>query len=77
MSPTVRYLVSSSYKKRGCANFDTSSFYYRNKIYFRMKLVLEEVFYLLVGNHLLVEDVSTRLRALYHLDNLCVSATIL
>ena len=42
-----------------------------------MKLVLEEVFYLLVGNHLLVEDVSTRLRALYHLDNLCVSATIL
>ncbi len=40
-------------------------------------LVLEEVLDLLVGNHLLVEDVSTRLGALHHLDNLCVSATIL
>ena len=41
------------------------------------KLVLEEVLNSLVRNHLLVEDVSTSLGALYHLDNLCVSATIL
>lgn len=33
-----------------------------------MRLVLEEVFYGLVGNHLLVEDVCTRLGAFYHLD---------
>ena len=36
-------------------------------------LVLKEVLNGLVGNHLLVEDVSTSLGALYHLDNLCVS----
>ena len=42
-----------------------------------INLVLEEVLYGLVGNHLLVEDVSTSLGALYHLDHLCVSATIL
>jgi len=58
---------------------------YCNKVFVRVgdkqphgrTLVLEEVLNSLVGNHLLVEDVSTRLRALYHLDNLCVSATIL
>ena len=40
-------------------------------------LVLEEVLYGLIGNHLLVKDVSTSLGALYHLDNFCVCATIL
>ena len=42
-----------------------------------LKLVLEEILNGLVGNHLLIEDVSTSLGALYHLNNLCVSATIL
>ena len=40
-------------------------------------LVLEEVLHGFVGNHLLVEDVGTRLGAAHHLDNLCISATIL
>ena len=42
-----------------------------------VQLVLEEVLNGFVGNHLLVKDVSTSLGALNHLDNLCVSATIL
>ena len=40
-------------------------------------LILEEVLNILVRNHLLVEDVGTRLGALHHLYHLCVSATIL
>ena len=40
-------------------------------------LILEEVLNILVRNHLLVEDVGTRLGALHHLNHLCVSATIL
>ena len=39
--------------------------------------LLEEVLNGLVGNHLLVEDVSTRLGALHHTNNLRVCATIL
>ncbi len=39
--------------------------------------LLEEVLNGFVGNHLLVEDVSTRLGALHHTDNLRISATIL
>ena len=41
------------------------------------RLVLEEVLNGFVGNHLLIKDVSTSLGALYHLDNLRVSASIL
>jgi hypothetical protein len=40
-------------------------------------LILKEVLYGFVGNHLLVKDVSTSLGAFHHLDNLSVSATIL
>ena len=43
----------------------------------RLRRLLKEVLDGLIGNHLLVEDVSTSLGALHHLDNLCVSATIL
>ena len=43
----------------------------------KIKLILEEVLNGLVRNHLLIKDVCTSLRALYHLDYLCVSATIL
>ena len=39
-------------------------------------LLLEEIFYSLVGNHALVEDVSTGLGALDHLNNLSICATI-
>ena len=48
------------------------SFLSKNQI-----LVLEEVLNGLIRNHLLVKDVSTSLGALYHLNHLCVSATIL
>ncbi|EJX07894.1 hypothetical protein EVA_03997 [gut metagenome] len=40
------------------------------------RLVLEEVLNSFVGNHLLVEDVSTSLGALYHLDHLGVGTSI-
>lgn len=39
-------------------------------------LLLEEVLDGLVGDHLLIEDVGTRLGALHHLDYLCIGATI-
>ena len=39
-------------------------------IYSSIKLVLEEIFHFLVGNHLLIKDVSTSLGALHHLDDL-------
>ena len=58
-------------KKRGCKTYCNLSFYPF------LKLILEKVLNSLVRNHLLVEDVSTSLWALYHLDYLCVSATIL
>ena len=35
-------------------------------------LILEEVLNILVRNHLLVEDVGTRLGALHHLNHLCL-----
>ena len=38
-------------------------------IYGFYQLVLEEIFHVLIGNHLLIEDVSTSLGALHHLDN--------
>ncbi len=60
-----------SQKKEVAKRFATSLF-----ILFLI-LVLEEVLNSLVRNHLLIKDVSTRLGALYHLDNLCISATIL
>jgi len=59
-------------QKRGRKFTCNLSFYLINRI-----LILKEVLNSLVRNHLLVEDVSTRLGALYHLDNLCLSATIL
>ena len=46
-------------------------------LYLLRRLVLKEVLYCLVGNHLLIENISTGLRTLHHFDNLCVSATIL
>ena len=52
--------------------FCNLSFLSKNQI-----LILKEVLNGLVRNHLLVEDVSTSLGAFYHLDYLCVSATIL
>lgn len=39
-------------------------------------LVLEEVLYLLVTNHLLIKDVSTRFGTLYHLNDLCVGTPV-
>jgi len=39
------------------------------------KLILEEILNSLVWHHLLIENVSTSLRALNHLDNLCICAT--
>ena len=39
-------------------------------------LLFEEVLDCLVGNHLLVEHISTRLGALHHLDDLRISAAI-
>ena len=39
--------------------------------------LFEEVLHSLVGNHLLIEDVGTRLRAANHLNHFRVSATIL
>ena len=41
------------------------------------RLFLEEILYFLIGYHLLIEDVSTCLGALNHLDHFCISATIL
>lgn len=46
---------------------------YRVEIVF---LVLEEILDSFVGHHLLVKDVSTRLRALHHLDNLGVRTSV-
>lgn len=39
-------------------------------------LLLEEVLDGLVGDHLLIEDVGTRLGALHHLDNLGIGTTV-
>ena len=41
------------------------------------KLFLEEILNSLVGNHLLIVDISTGLGALHHFDHLCISASIL
>lgn len=47
-------------------------------IYFTYEILfLEEVLNSLIGNHLLIENVCTGLRALHHLNHLCISATIL
>ena len=63
-------------QKKEVANCFATSFFmlkFNNSSY----LILKEVLNLFVRNHLLVEDVSTSLGALHHLDYLCVSATIL
>ena len=40
-------------------------------------LFLEEVLYCFVGHHLLIENISTGLRALYHFDNFGICSAIL
>ena len=51
-------------------------FFSRTEKLNRLRLVLEEILNSLVRYHLLIENVSTSLRALNHLDNLCICATI-
>ena len=59
--------------KKVCRSFLTSTLPICRFLEF---LLLEEILYSLIGNHTLVKHVSAGLRAFYHLDNLCICATV-
>jgi hypothetical protein len=75
LSASKKHGISKGAKKSERAVMGTLAYRFLSSLKKKV-LVLEEILYCLIGNHLLIEDVSTGLGALYHFDNFCVCATV-